>query len=175
MKVKTLVAQSCPALCNPHGLQPARLPCPWDSPSKSTGVGCHFLIQGIFPTQGSNLGLLYCRQILYCLSHQGSPSKIYRWENRFFEHVLCARCCCKWFTGLAQLILRWSSVDPTLWGRVIIILMRSWGRDRLSHSLKATQLERGRVEIQAQKLGTGSQALSSASQCLPSSDIIPFY
>ena len=37
---------------------------PWDSPGKSTGVGCHFLPQGIFPTQGSNPGLLHCRQTL---------------------------------------------------------------------------------------------------------------
>ena len=55
----------------PHGLQPARLLCPWDSPSKNTGVGCHFLLQGIFLTQGLNLGLPHCRQMLYCLSHQG--------------------------------------------------------------------------------------------------------
>ena len=46
-----------------HGLQPTRLLCPWDFPGKDTGVGCHFLLQGIFPTQGSNLGLLHCRQI----------------------------------------------------------------------------------------------------------------
>ena len=38
----------------PHGLQSARLLCPWDSPGKNTGVGCHFLLQGIFLTQGSN-------------------------------------------------------------------------------------------------------------------------
>ena len=44
---------------------------PWDFPGKNTGVGCHFLLQGIFLTQGSNPGLLHCRQILY-LSHQGS-------------------------------------------------------------------------------------------------------
>ena len=56
----------------PHGLQPARLLCPWTSPDKNTGVGSHSLLQGIFPTQGSNLGLLHCRQILYHLSHQGS-------------------------------------------------------------------------------------------------------
>ena len=56
-----------------HGLQPIRLLCPWDSPGKNTGVGCHSLLQEIFPTQGSNLGLLHCRQILYCLSHQESP------------------------------------------------------------------------------------------------------
>ena len=42
------------------------------TPGKNTGVGCQFLLQGIFPTQGLNLGLLYCRQTLYPLSHQGS-------------------------------------------------------------------------------------------------------
>ena len=50
-------------------------PCPWDSPGKNTEVGCHSLLQGIFWTQGSNPGLLHCRQILYHLSHQGSPKK----------------------------------------------------------------------------------------------------
>ena len=43
--------------------------CPWNFPGKSTGVGCHFLLQGIFPTQGSNPGLPHCRQTLYCLSY----------------------------------------------------------------------------------------------------------
>ena len=46
---------------------------PWDFQGKSTGVGCHFLLQGIFPTQGSNPGLSHCRQTLYRLSHQRSP------------------------------------------------------------------------------------------------------
>ena len=55
----------------PHGLWPAKLLCPWNSPGKNTGVGCHFLLQGIFPTQGLNPGLLHCSQILYQLSHQG--------------------------------------------------------------------------------------------------------
>ena len=53
----------------PRGLQPARLLRPWDSPGKDTGVGCQALLQGVFPTQGSNLGLLHCRQILYCLHY----------------------------------------------------------------------------------------------------------
>ena len=57
----------------PHGLQPTRFLCPWDFPGKNTGVGCHFLLQGIFQAQGSNPGLLHCRQMLYPLSHQGSP------------------------------------------------------------------------------------------------------
>ena len=54
----------------PHGLQPIGLLCPCDSPGKNTGLGSHSLLQGIFLTQGSNPGLLHCRQILYCLSHQ---------------------------------------------------------------------------------------------------------
>ena len=49
----------------PHGLQPARLLCPCDSPGKNTRVGCHALLQGILLTNGSNLGLLHYRQILY--------------------------------------------------------------------------------------------------------------
>ena len=48
-----------------YGLQPTGLLCPWDSLGKNTGVGCHALFQGIFPTQGLNLYLLYCRWILY--------------------------------------------------------------------------------------------------------------
>ena len=58
----------------PLGLQPARLLCPWNSSGKNTGVGCHSLLQRIFLTQGSNLGLLHHKQILYHLSHQESPS-----------------------------------------------------------------------------------------------------
>ena len=54
----------------PHGLYPTRLLCPWDFPGNSTGVDCHFLLQGIFPNQGLNPGLPHCRQTLYRLSHQ---------------------------------------------------------------------------------------------------------
>ena len=50
----------------------ARLFCSWNSPGKNTGVGSQSLLQGIFLTQGSNLGLPHCRQILYPLSHQRS-------------------------------------------------------------------------------------------------------
>ena len=57
----------------PHELQPTGLLSPWNSPGKHTGVGCHSLLQGILPAQGLNLGLLHYKQILYCLSHQGSP------------------------------------------------------------------------------------------------------
>ena len=57
-----------------HGLWPTRLLHPWDFPGKNTGVGCRFLLQGIFPTQGLNPGLPHCRQTLHPLSHKGSPT-----------------------------------------------------------------------------------------------------
>ena len=66
------VGQSCPTLCDPMD---TRLLRPWGFLGKSTGVGCHFLLQGIFPTQGLNPGLLHCRQTLYHLSHQGSSKQ----------------------------------------------------------------------------------------------------
>ena len=53
-----------------HGLYPTRLLCPWDSPGKNTGVGCHFLLQGIFLTQGLHLCLLR----LLCLLSPMSPA-----------------------------------------------------------------------------------------------------
>ena len=64
----------------PHGLWPTRL-CPWDSPGKNTGVGCHALLQGTFPTLGLNPGPLHCRHFLIItlsfktyLTSQGSHS-----------------------------------------------------------------------------------------------------
>ena len=67
-KVKVKFTQSCPTLCHSHGLYN-----PWNSLGKNTGMGSLPLLQGIFPTQGSNQGLPHCRQILYQLSHKGSP------------------------------------------------------------------------------------------------------
>ena len=57
----------------PQGLEPTRLLCPWNSPGKNTGVGCHSLLQGIFLTQELNLGLLNSRQILCHLSYRRTP------------------------------------------------------------------------------------------------------
>ena len=71
--VKVKVAQSCLNLCDPHGLYSS-----WNSPYQNTGVGSLSLLQGIFSTQGSNLGLPHCRQILYQLSHKGRP-RILEW------------------------------------------------------------------------------------------------
>ena len=73
-----LVAQSCPTLCNLVDCSPPDSSVHGDSPGKNTGVGCHAFFQGNFPIQGLNPGLQHCRQILYCLSHQGSP-RILEW------------------------------------------------------------------------------------------------
>ena len=67
------VTQSCLTLCNPMGCSLPGSFVHGGSPGKNTGVGSHAFLQGIFPTQGSYPGLLHCRQILYLLSHQGSP------------------------------------------------------------------------------------------------------
>ena len=71
--VLCLVIQSCPPLWDSRDCSLPGSSVHGDSPGKNTGVGCHAFLQGIFPTQGSNHGLLHCRQILYHLSHQGSP------------------------------------------------------------------------------------------------------
>ena len=60
-----------------NSLQPHGLYSPCNSPSLNTGVGSRSLLQGIFPTQGSNPGLPHCRRILYQLSHQGTPAPSY--------------------------------------------------------------------------------------------------
>ena len=75
--VLCLVAQSCPALLDPMDCSLPGSSVHGDSPGQNTGI-CHALLQGIFPTQGSNPGLPHCRQILYCLSHQGTP-RILEW------------------------------------------------------------------------------------------------
>ena len=56
-----------------NSLRPQGLYSPWNSPGQNTGVGSLSLLQGIFPTQGSNPGFPHCRRILYQLSHKGSP------------------------------------------------------------------------------------------------------
>ena len=72
------IAQSCLTLCDPMNCSPPGSSVHGDSPGKNTRVGCHVLLQEIFPSQGLNPGLLNCRQILYWLSHQGSP-RILEW------------------------------------------------------------------------------------------------
>ena len=73
-----LVTQLCLTLSNPMDCSPPGSSVYGDSPGKNAEVGCHALLQGIFPTQGLNPGILHCRWILYRLSHQGNP-RILEW------------------------------------------------------------------------------------------------
>ena len=66
------VAQLCLTLCNPMDCSPPGFSVHGNSPGKNIRAGCHALLQGIFPTQESNRGLLHCRRILNQLSYQGS-------------------------------------------------------------------------------------------------------
>ena len=76
--VAVLVAKSSPAL-----LWPIRLLCPRNSPGKNTGVSCHFLLWGIFLTQGLNLCLLHCRQILYhWATRKSSPGLLHESKSQ---------------------------------------------------------------------------------------------
>ena len=75
VKVKVAQAQSCQTL-QLHGIYS-----PWNSPGQNTEVGSLSLLQGIFPTQGSNPGIPHCGQILYQLSHKGSP------HIKLFNHL----------------------------------------------------------------------------------------
>ena len=72
--------QNCSESCSvvpdplrPHGLQPARLLCPWDSPGENTGLGGQSLLQGVFWTQGWNLGLLHCQEDSLLSEPAGKP------------------------------------------------------------------------------------------------------
>ena len=71
-----LVAQLCPTLCGPMDCSPPGFSVHRILQARTLGVGCHSLLQGIFPTQGSNSSCLRYRQILYCLIHRGGPSEV---------------------------------------------------------------------------------------------------
>ena len=93
----------------PHGLYS-----PWNSPGQNIGVGSHSLLQGIVPTQGSNPGLLHCRQILYQLSHQGTP---WKWKAK------------------AIFLPRQKNYDSFSWCWSIFVLETSFSVSDISHLL----------------------------------------
>ena len=86
--VLCLVTQSSPTLCDPLDCSPPGTSVHGDSLGKNTGVSCHVLLQGIFPIQGLNPGLLHCRWIFYHLSYQGS-SWILEWVAYPFSRRSC--------------------------------------------------------------------------------------
>ena len=76
-----LVVQSCPTLCNPIDCSLPGSSVHGNSPGKNTGVGCHALLQGIFPTQGSSPGLLHCRWTLYHLRFKSDLCRAFQRER----------------------------------------------------------------------------------------------
>ena len=112
----------------PHGLEPTSLLRLWDFSGKSTGVGCHFLIQGIFRTQGSNSGLPHCRQTLYHLSHQGSPYQ----PSMYSVRKLC-------LTATPRTTARRASLSITISRSLLKLMSLShWQWIQPSHPLLAT-------------------------------------
>ena len=83
MTYHACISQSCPTLCDPMNCSPPGSSIQ-DFPGKNAGVGCHSLLQGIFPTQGSNPGLPYCRQTLYHLSHWGVLDHLWIYSTEIF-------------------------------------------------------------------------------------------
>ena len=84
--VLCLVAQPCLTLCDPMDCSPTGSSVHGDFSGKNTGMGCHALFQGIFPTPGLNQVLLHCRQMLYSLSHQGRPRILSESEKAMAPH-----------------------------------------------------------------------------------------
>ena len=89
-----LVTQSCPSLCDPMDYSPPGSSVHGDSWGKNTRMGSLPLLQGIFPTQELNQGLLYCRWILYQLSYQGSPHGLCNKYMFVLEITPCSAYCC---------------------------------------------------------------------------------
>ena len=118
-----------------HGVQPTRVFCLWDFPDKNTGVGCHFLLQGIFLTQGSNRSLLHCRQTLYHLSHQGSPAIYLISLDLWFHYLQKVDDDKSYFTGLWRRLYYVMNVTQCQ------LTLIPWHSLKLNHSL--LQVNRG--------------------------------
>ncbi|CAM9291712.1 unnamed protein product [Rangifer tarandus platyrhynchus] len=98
--MKVLVTQLCPTLCDPMNCSPPRSSIHGILRARILELGSHFFLQGVFLTQGLNPGLLHCRQILYHLTHQGSPSSFF--NSIFLENY-----------GTREAQFRFSEPPPT--------------------------------------------------------------
>ena len=140
--IKDTESESCSVMTDslwPHG--PYSL---WNSPGQNTGVGSLSLLQGIFPTQGLNSGLLHCRWILYQLSHQGSP-RIMEWvaypffsrssppRNRTRVSCIAGRFFTRWATRELKVLLHWVLASLVAVEKSAVKLSLTWRLSVLSY------------------------------------------
>ena len=121
----------------PYELWPSRLLCPWISPGKNTGVGCHSLLQGIFLTQRSNPGLLHCIQILYHLNQQEALLKYSVGKNPPVNVRRCKRCGFGPWVEKIPWRRKWQPTPVLLpgesHGQRSLAGYSPWGRKRVGH------------------------------------------
>ena len=129
------VIQSCPILCDPMDSSPPGSSVCGDSPGEDTRVGCHALLQGIFPIQGSNPGLPHCPWILYHLSHQGSPVEREKQSRYTF---LLSSASSSLYPEISCTLFRLISHSPGEWW-CPYLQMWAWGLDRWRDFLGVTE------------------------------------
>ena len=121
-----LVGQSCLTLCNPMDYSLPGSSAHGDSAGKNTGVGCHSLFQGIFPTQGLNQGLPYCRWVLYHLSHEWSILYQYTKNPLLYtcshQHSILYNSDFNWYIGWKFLSPSFFFVFPWLLVRLVLFM-----------------------------------------------------
>ena len=144
----------------PHGLHS-----PWNSPGQNTGVGSLSLLQGIFPIQGSNPGLLYCRQILYQLSHKGSPPegkrvRKYRWKIKVAGKSECTLPSMEKGANGFHWVLSFSSVQ--------------FSHSVLSDSLRPHALKHARLPCLSPTPGVCANSCPLSWWCHPTISVVPF-
>ena len=120
-----LVIKTCPTLHYPKDYSPPGF-YPWDFPGKITGVGCHFLLQGIFPNQGPNTGLLHWQEDSLPESHQGSPYEALRLSNLWRFVVFPGQQSVSGVSTWTNLLVTFSTFFP-LWRVVCLSFLYKMG------------------------------------------------
>ena len=161
-----LVAQSGLPLCDPVDCEPARFLCPWDFPGKSTGVGSHFPLQGIFRTQGLNLSLLHYRRILYHLSQSSTSSER---DTSATKASAISDC------GKEGPVSLWpaqipSNLSAVVWGWTLSKIHGLWRVEKLSHGESMEELGRwkqaGWKNREREKHHPGNHSQQDKLECL---------
>ena len=128
-----LVTWSDPNLCKLMDCSPPSSSVQGEFTGNNTGVGCHTLLQGIFPTQGSNPGLPPCRCILYCLNYQESPRLKCIFINQNRNHYNKFVHFCRAYKSVLQLLMNsWKAFSASCWlwkcfpCKMLLICLKKW-------------------------------------------------